>query len=186
MVDVLGHVAMALLLTTPAWFPWHRRFSVAFVGCALFTAMVPDVDLYLQGVPHHGPTHTVLFVGLVALGGGVLVTVAALPVLRRWERRSESGHRSGPGPSSRWGVYGFVVTGLFVGGSSHLFIDMLSAGTGGNPPLEPFWPVFTAPVSIDFIYYSSFRWNGGLLVLALVVHVVLFARESTRSTASTA
>ena len=179
MVDVLGHVAMALLWSIPSWFLWHRLSSLAFIGFVLLTAMVPDVDLYLPGVVHHGVTHTVLFVGIVALVGGALLTIVVTPTLRRWWRRNGR-------ESSRASVYRFVTSGLFVGGSSHLFIDMLSAGTGGNPPLEPFWPVFTAPLSIDFIYYSSFRWNGGLLVLALVVHVVLFARESSPSTTSTA
>lgn len=74
MVDVLGHVAMGLLWAVPAWFWWGRRVSLAFFGFVLLTVMVPDVDLYLPGVVHHGLTHTVLFVTLVALVGGALLT----------------------------------------------------------------------------------------------------------------
>lgn len=166
MVDVLGHVAMGLVWAVPAWFLWDERTSLAFVGLVSLFVMAPDVDLYLPGVPHHGPTHTLLFVTVAALGSAALVTAAVMAVRRR---------RGEAPTTSLASVYRFVASGLLVGGTSHLFIDMLSAGTGGNPPLEPFWPVFETPVSIDVIYYSSFAWNGGLLVVALVVHLVLFA-----------
>lgn len=169
MVDVLGHVAMGLLWAVPVWFFRERRTSLAFIGFVLLAVMLPDVDLYLPGIAHHGVTHTVLFVAITSLLGGALIAPMATPVLRRWWRRSE--------PVSKASVYRFIVIGLLLGGLSHLFIDMLSAGTGGNPPLEPFWPFFKGPFSIDFIYYSSFRWNGGLLAVALVVHSVLFSLD---------
>lgn len=162
---------MGLLWAAPAWALWNRRASLAFVGFVLLTVMLPDVDLYLPGVEHHGLTHTVLFVATVALVGGALVAPAAKPTLQRWWRRGERGSAS---PAS---VYPFVAGGFAIGGLSHLFIDMLSAGSGGNPPLEPFWPFFSKPISIDFIYYSSFAWNGGLLVAALLIHLALYAVE---------
>ena len=173
MVDVLGHVAMGLLWAAPVWFRWDGRVGVAFVGLVLLTVMVPDVDLYLPGVVHHGATHTVLFVATVALVGAAVLTPAVTQMLRdRW-RDDERG------PTARPSVYRFVAVALLAGGLSHLFIDMLSAGTGGNPPLEPFWPFFRSSVSIDFIYYSSFAWNGGLLVLALLLHLLLFTLDVT-------
>lgn len=168
MVDVLGHVAMGLLWAVPGWFRWEGRVSLAFVGFVLLAVMLPDIDLYLPGVVHHGVTHTVPFVTIAALVGAALVTPVATPILRRWWRRN------GDGTVSRSSTFRFVAGGFLVGGLSHLFIDMLSAGAGGNPPLEPFWPFFAKPVSIDFIYYSSFAWNGGLLVSALAIHLVLF------------
>lgn len=171
MVDVLGHVAMGLLWAVPAWFLWDGRVSLAFVGFVLLTVMLPDLDLYLPGVVHHGSTHTILFVAVVALVGGALVTPVTTPVLRRWWRRNENE------TVSRASIYSLVASGLLLGGLSHLFIDMLSAGAGGNPPLEPFWPFFTKPFSIDFIYYSSFAWNAGLLVVALVIHLLLFTLD---------
>lgn len=176
MVDVLGHVAMGLLWAVVAWILWERRTSLAFIGLVLLTVVVPDVDLYLPGVVHHGVTHTVLFVSFIALLGGASASIVATPVLRRWW------NRNGDDSVSRIAVFGFVVSGLLLGGLSHLFIDMLSAGSGGNPPLEPFWPVITKPFSIDFIYYSSFRWNGGLLAVALLVHAVLFFLDGDRTT----
>ena len=47
MVDVSGHIAIALLFASPAWFVWGRRGSLTFVGFCLVTAMLPDVDLFL-------------------------------------------------------------------------------------------------------------------------------------------
>ena len=171
MVDVLGHVAMGLLWAVPVWFLWDGRISLSFIALVLLTVMIPDVDLYLPGIAHHGVTHTIVFVTLVALIGGALIAPVVPPVLRRWWRRSEDESIS---PAS---IYLFVAGGLLVGGLSHLFIDMLSAGSGGNPPLEPFWPFFSGPFSIDFIYYSSLIWNGGLLIVALVGHLALAALD---------
>lgn len=48
MVELLGHVGMALLFATPAWFLWGRRPSVTFAGFTLVTAMLLDVDLVLE------------------------------------------------------------------------------------------------------------------------------------------
>ena len=172
MVDVLGHAAMGLVWAVPAWFLWDRRPSLSFVGFVLLTVMLPDVDLYLPGVPHHGVTHTILFVAVGAVVAGALVAPVATPALRRWWDGSDEG--STPSVST----YLFVTSALLVGGLSHVFIDMLSAGTGGNPPLEPFWPFFEKSVSIDFIYYSSFAWNGGLFLAALAVHLALFALDA--------
>ena len=76
MVDVSGHIAIALLFASPAWFVWGRRGSLTFVGFCLVTAMLPDVDLFSsQVVPamqHHGVTHTVFFVSVASVGGGAV------------------------------------------------------------------------------------------------------------------
>jgi inner membrane protein len=48
MVDVSGHLAMALLFAVPAWVLWKRRGALAFAGFSLVTAMLPDVDLVLK------------------------------------------------------------------------------------------------------------------------------------------
>lgn len=166
---------MALLWAVPAWSLSGRRLSLAFVGIVLLTAMAPDIDLYLPGVVHHGPTHTVLFVAAVALVGGAVLTPVVAPTLRRWWRRDEG---ESPSPAA---MFLFVAGGLLLGGSSHLFIDMLSAGAGGNPPLEPFWPIVIRSLSIDFIYYSAFVWNGGLLVVALATHLAFYVLSTDGS-----
>lgn len=179
MVDVLGHVAMALVWTAPAWLVWQRRTVRAFAGLALLTAMLPDVDLYLAGVAHHGPTHTVAFaiVAAVVAGAGV-VAVGGDRIRRLLGRNAESG-RGVPTTRDQAWLYGFVVAGLLVGGLSHVFADVLSSGTGGNPALEPFWPVVRAPVSVGVVSYSAFPWNEGLLVAVLGLHVGLYALDTT-------
>ncbi|WP_226022736.1 metal-dependent hydrolase [Halomicrobium salinisoli] len=172
MVDVLGHVATALLFAAPAWFVWDRRVSVGFVGVALLTSMAPDIDLYLPNVPHHGPTHSILFAVVLAVGGGAVLTPLLRPAFARWWGRTEYT------PLTRERLYRFVTVGLLLGALSHLFIDLLSAGTGGNPPLELFWPFFEKWFVIDFIYYDAPRWNFGLFAVAVVLHGVLIAFDS--------
>lgn len=170
MVDVMGHVAMAALWALPAWYLWDARPSLAFVGLVLATAMLPDVDLLLRdvlpGVHHHGVTHTVVFVVGVALVAGVLAARALMPAIERWWIRS--GSQAVP----RLDVYAFVTGGLLLGGLSHLFADMLSA-PDISQPVEPFWPFFDKPVSVDLIYYSSPVWNLGLLTVAALLHAVV-------------
>lgn len=169
MVDVLGHFAMAFLWAFPAWFRWDGRVSLAFIGLALSTAMLPDVDLvlrgFLPGVHHHGVTHTVLFVAAVAIVAGIAAAHVLAPVLERWWLRSE-GHRI-----PRHEVHEFVTGGLLVGGLSHIFADMLSA-PDISQPVEPLWPFMNVPISFDVVYYTAPTWNAGLLAFALVLHAV--------------
>ena len=169
MVDVMGHFGMALLWAAPVWVVWDGRVSLAFVGLAVSTAMLPDVDLVLQSflpVTHHGVTHTFLFVGAVSLVAGAVVDGLLAPLLER--------HWSNPEQSERASVslFVFTVAGLFVGGSSHLFADMLSAPDIA-PPVEPFWPFFDKPWSVDVLWYNSVWWNLGLLSVAVVLHLAL-------------
>lgn len=168
MVDILGHLGMALLWSTPAWLLWGRRGSVAFAGVVLLTALLPDVDLYLRGVPHHGPTHSIAFVGAVALVAGALITVIAVAAIRRvwWLQETEF-----PSAAS---LYVFFTSGLFVGGMSHVFTDMLSTSSFERP-VNPFWPLFEKPFSVYVIHeFSAPIWNGGLLLVAFLIHAVLF------------
>lgn len=168
MVDVMGHFAMALLFALPAWALWEGRVSLAFVGFAVSTAMLPDVDLVLQTVlpiEHHGVTHTVLFVTLVALLVGALVEYGGKERLERHWLRSR-GYRLQPGT-----LFLFVFAGLLLGGYSHLFADMLSAPDIAAP-VEPFWPFFEKPWSVNVIWYNSPWWNRGLLTVAVLAHAV--------------
>lgn len=157
---------MGLLWAVPAWFLWHRRVSLAFVGLVLLTSMLPDVDLYLPGIRHHGVTHTILFVAIIAFVSGALLTVLTTPVLQRWWRREND-------PIPEKSIFAFVVSGMLLGGLSHLFTDMLSTSSVERT-IEPFWPFFDKPVSIYLIHhYSAFVWNGGLLIVAILAHLVL-------------
>ncbi len=168
MVDVMGHFAMALLWATPAWAVWEGRVSLAFVAFALSTAMLPDVDLVLRSVlpvQHHGVTHTVVFVTAVALVTALLVEFGLKSRLEQlW--LTERGYTV-----PRWALFAFVFGGLLLGGFSHLFADMLSAPDVAAP-VEPFWPLFDKPWSVDLIWYNSSWWNAGLLAVGLSIHAL--------------
>lgn len=171
MVDVLGHLALGLLCAAPAWFLFEGRASPAFVGLVLSAAMVPDVDLYLPWVIHHGVTHTVAFVVFVSLVAAALLVSVALPALERWHRRHDELWE--PPPS----LYAFGVGALLVGGLSHVAADMLSTSVSGLA-VEPFWPFFEKPFSVYVIEsYSAPRWNGVPFLAAMLVHVVLYVRS---------
>lgn len=178
MVKLMWHIAMALLWAIPAWFVWDSRVSAAFILFVLSTAMLPDVDLVLQGVipgvEHHGVTHTVVFVvGLSVIGGTISAMVFA-STLRTWWLRSEDHPVSGETVSL------FVIGGLLLGGFSHLFADMLSAPDVA-PPIKPLWPLVSEPISLDVIYYSSVWWNLGLMIVATVTHLLWRLSTSFRS-----
>lgn len=172
MVDVSGHLAMALLFAAPAWIIWRRRGALAFAGFSLVTAMLPDTDLVLTTVlpiQHHGITHTLVFVAVMSVLGGA---VAARVLTKRfnanqWIRSTHITERT---------VFVFATAGFLTGGCSHIFADLLSAPDIAQP-LEPLWPLYAEPIIIDVIYYDSPLWNFGLLALALAIHAVLFRHE---------
>ncbi|WP_222918848.1 metal-dependent hydrolase [Natrinema sp. SYSU A 869] len=172
MVDVTGHLGMALLFAAPAWMVWGRRGALGFTAFALATAMLPDTDLALRHmfpVTHHGVTHTVLFVVLMSVLAG---TVAAR-YLTDWfnaNRRIRSSEITSET------VFIFATAGLTVGGISHLFADILSAPDIA-PPLSPFWPLYSEPVIVDAIYYGSPFWNVGLLTAGVGLHLLLARNE---------
>jgi inner membrane protein len=173
MVDVSGHLAMALLFAAPAWLLWGRRGSLAFAAFTLATAMLPDTDLVLRHVlptvHHHGVTHTVLFVTVASVVAGAVVAhlLTSRFEASRWVRSDSIGEET---------VFVFATAGFLTGGMSHLFADLLSAPDIA-PPLTPLWPVYTKPIIIDVIYYDSPIWNFGLLAVALAVHFALFRSE---------
>lgn len=173
MVDVTGHLAMALLFAAPAWLIWGRRAALGFTAFALVTAMLPDTDLVLRNylpVSHHGVTHTLLFVVLVSILVGVFAArwLTAWLNSHRWIRSTEIAAET---------VFVFATTGLIVGGVSHLFADLLSAPDIA-PPLKPLWPLYAEPIIIDVIYYDSPLWNFGLIIVAVGLHLVLARYES--------
>ncbi|QLG48041.1 metal-dependent hydrolase [Natrinema halophilum] len=168
MVDVTGHLAMAMLFAAPAWILWDRRGALGFTGFALLTAMLPDSDLVLRHVlpvSHHGVTHTVVFVVSMSILAGI--------VAAKWltDRFNDHGWiRSTEIPTET--VFVFATAGLILGGTSHLFADILSAPDIA-PPLKPFWPFYSEPIIVDVIYYDSVIWNFGLIIVAVGLHLVL-------------
>lgn len=171
MVAVLGHLAMALLVSLPAWVFWDGRVTLTFVGLSLPAAMLPDVDRYLPWVAHYGPTHTVAFVTAVALVAGAVIAVAAERLLTRWWVEDE-----GRFPN-RSTIYAFAVGALLVGGLSHLLADLLSAGAMPRP-IEPFWPFLERPATVQLVReFTEPAWNVSLLIIAVTAHVGLFLVE---------
>jgi hypothetical protein len=175
MVDVLGHLAMTLFATIPVWFIFSRRAALAFVGFALLAAMLPDIDLYLPWVAHHGVTHTLLFVGLVGVAGGGVVALAAPDILRRWSPWA------GEPAASRLLLFGFAVCGLVLGGTVHVVFDMLSTSSTGQV-VRPFWPAFEKPFSVYVITtFSQPAWNSIPFAFAVLLHAALYRRVATAS-----
>jgi inner membrane protein len=172
MVDVSGHLGMALLFAAPAWIVWRRRGALAFAGFSLLTAMLPDVDLVLKTVlpiQHHGITHTILFVAVVSVLAGAIAARVLTERFNanRWIRSTHITEGT---------VFVFATAGFLTGGLSHIFADLLSAPDIAQP-LEPFWPFYDKPIAVDVIYYDSPLWNFGLLAVALAVHFALFRHE---------
>jgi membrane-bound metal-dependent hydrolase YbcI (DUF457 family) len=168
MVDVMGHVAFGLLFALPAWVLWRGRVSVAFIALTATMAMLPDVDLWLSEafpatVQHHGVAHTVLFVTVVSVLVGAVVTLAVGDRLDEWTNAKRF---------NRTSTFLFVTGAFTLGGVSHLCADMLSA-PDLSAPLQPFWPFFAKPWSVDVVWYNSIWINFVLLVVAVLIHLAI-------------
>lgn len=168
MVDIMGHVAMGLLWAVPAWFFWEDRIHLAFIGLTGVTALLPDIDLWLDKVVpslvhHHGVTHTVVFVLAVSVLAGVIAAATLTKPVNRWLGR----HQVDAGS-----LFMFTAGAFLLGGLSHLFMDILSAPDLAQP-IEPFWPLFDKPWALDVIWYTSPLWNLGLLTVAVLLHLTI-------------
>lgn len=167
MVDVAGHIGMALLWLVVVWFfvP-DRRTAAMFVLVGLPFGLLPDVDLYLRRVVstvhHHGVVHTVLFVSLVGIIAGTVLARTLVPWL------TNTGYVSADALDD---ASSLTIGVALLSGYSHLFADVLSA-PDVSQPIEPFWPLYTQPVSIDVFYYTGFWATWGLLALGLLVQGV--------------
>ena len=150
-MELPGHVGVALLVYAPAAAVAIRRGRrrLAWTGLAgvLALAMLPDVDLYLAGVPHRGVTHTA-WAALLAAG-----TVAALAGLLR--------------PAGWGSTVDAARFGAIVGGSgvlSHLLGDVLTP-----MGIRPFLPVADTTYTLSLVYAADVRANFALLVAGVVV-----------------
>ena len=167
MVDVLGHLGMALLWLAPAWYFLDRRkTAAAVVGTGFWFGMLPDVDLvlsnYLSGIHHHGVFHTVLVVTILAAILGPLLgrTLEAVGDDASWFSAEAEADAL---------KLGFVV--VWVAGLSHLFADMLSAPDVASR-IEPLWPLYDGSiVFVDLLWYKSFWATWALLFAGLAVNV---------------
>lgn len=165
-----GHLGVALLVAAPIWFVAGTRTSLAFLGLVLSTAMLPDADLWLTEllpVAHHGITHSLTFVVGAALVLGALV--AGVVALVR-------GHVDADLPGTGR-AFGFATFGFVTGAFAHLLADFLTTPDVA-PPLKPFQPFSEVPVILDVAYVYSPVWNLGLLAVAVLLHVGLWARST--------
>lgn len=174
MVEPIGHVAMALLFATPAWFLWGRRPSLTFAALTQVTAVLPDVDLILEDyfahplLQHHGVTHTVPFVLVIGLVFGVAAAYALTPVLNAYRLiHSDS--------ISRGTTFVFATGAFWAGGLSHVFADLLSAAP--DAAIAPLWPLYREEVIVHVVAYDSTPVNLGLILLAVTIHVALYRAE---------
>jgi hypothetical protein len=168
MVDVLGHLGMALLWLAPVWyFVDHRQTAALIVATGFWFGMLPDVDLPLSnwglGLHHHGVVHTVLAVTIFAAVLGPLVGL----VFRRIDDRT--GWFSARAREKALQI-GFLT--VWIPGLAHLFADMLSA-PDVSTRIEPLWPLVKGPVvMMDVLWYQSWWATWGLLILGISVNAL--------------
>ncbi len=168
MVDVLGHLGMALLWLAPVWyFVDHRRTAALIVAGGFWFGMLPDVDLLLSawvpGIHHHGVLHTVLAATVFAVVLGPLV---GLVFTRIGERTDATWFAT----QAQERAMGIGVITVFVTAVAHVFADMLSA-PDVSTRIEPLWPVVKGPVVImDVLWYQSWWATWGLAVLGVTVN----------------
>ena len=181
MVDVLGHLGMALFWLAPVWhFVDHRRTAMLVVAGGFWFGMLPDVDLvlsdWMDGVHHHGVVHTVLAVTIFAVVLGPIVGVAFGRIGERtgWFSAQAREHAT---------AIGFIV--VWISGLSHLFADILSA-PDVSTRIEPLWPVVTGPVVLlDVLWYQSWWATWGLFILGVAANVLAWTLSRRRSGDST-
>lgn len=134
------------------------ELAVIAGAAVLWLAMLPDVDLRIPLVSHRGPTHSLLFAGIVGVGFGWI--------------GADLGAKTGVSASIGFGVAGFLVGFLAVG--AHLVADTLTP-SGVNY----FWPLSGKRYSISLWRADSTLANYGLLALgtaALVGTTAILAR----------
>lgn len=174
MVEPIGHGAMALLFAVPAWVLWGRRPAITFAALTQVTALVPDVDLFLEDyfahplLQHHGVTHTVPFVLVIGVLFGIVAAYTLTPVL--------NAHRLIHSDSiSRETTFVFATSAFWAGGLSHVFVDLLSAAP--DAAIAPFWPFYAGEIIINIVAYDSTPVNLGLILVAVTIHVALYRAE---------
>ena len=170
MVDVLGHLGMALIWLAPSWYFFDRpKTAVTFVAASFWFGMLPDVDLvlsnYFQTIKHHGVFHTAVVVTLLAMILGPLLG---------WVLEKLAGGSEWFSAQATNNAVAIGIIGVWIAGLSHLFGDLLSA-PDISEPIEPLWPIFTSHIiHIDVFWYTSFWVNWGLFIIGIAVNALLW------------
>jgi inner membrane protein len=162
-VYATGHYGVALLVYAPAGYLLLRVDPfLAFVGGAgvLALSTLPDVDMDLPFVPHRGPTHSLLFLALVA---GPLGAAG-------WAMGQGSWRPVGGPPRTALFAAGIGVLGV----GSHLLGDMLTPAG-----VNLLWPLPADEITFGVTRADSTLANYALLAAgALAAVAVLLAGGS--------
>lgn len=150
-----GHYGVALLMFAPVGFALLAtgRVDLAIVtgGAMLWLAMFPDLDHRVPGIPHRGPTHSLLFAALV--GGAFAAVGAALGTVTGGVGSAGVGSTDGV-PLS---VIGFAIGALTI--VTHLLGDALTPAG-----VNFLWPVSARTYTIGLWRADSTIANYGLFV----------------------
>lgn len=144
-----GHLGVSLLVFAPIGYLFlavgEPLAALVTGGAMLWLAMLPDVDHRIPGVPHRGPTHSLLFAALV---GGVFAAAGALLAdgLAVADR-------------ARLTTFGFFVGAVSVG--AHLLGDVLTPAG-----VNLFWP-WRREFSLYLTRADNTLANWGLFALGV-------------------
>ncbi|WP_411963148.1 metal-dependent hydrolase [Haloferax sp. YSMS24] len=147
-----GHWGVSLVVFAPLGFALLEAGypELAFVsGAAMcWLAMLPDFDTRIPGLPHRGPTHTLLFAFLVGgVGGGAAFLVA-----------TNAGQSDTAAVTL--GAFGFAVGTLTV--VAHLLGDVLTP-----MGVRPLWPVSSRKFTLSLWTADNTIANYGLFAVGL-------------------
>lgn len=166
-----GHFGIALLFAAPVAALLHPRTQTGFTVYALMAAWLPDLDMYVSGLAHHGVTHTFAFAILAGLAGGTLAAVAVVVSQRS----------TGEGLVEQFDpvrVFAFVALGLFVGTASHVIGDVLIL-LPGTQPVSPFWPIGEQTYQFGIRHLGAPVRNAAMMLVGLAVHAVVSWQASS-------
>lgn len=144
-----GHLGVSMLVFAPIGYLFvaagEPLAALVTGGAMLWLAMLPDVDHRVPGIPHRGPTHSLLFAALV---GGAFAGAGALLA-----------DGVGTVDRARLSLFGFFVGFVSVG--AHLLGDVLTP-SGVNL----FWP-WGREFSLYLTRADSTIANYGLFLLGV-------------------
>lgn len=159
-----------MLFAAPFAAMLHPRTQTGFTLYVMIAAWLPDLDLYVPGVAHHGVTHTVTFGVVAGLVGGALA--AGTVVVLKGPTRGGFFDRFDPVR-----VFEFVALGLFVGVLSHVVGDFLIL-LPGTQPVSPFWPISERTYQFGVVRLGAPVQNAILIAAGLALHAVISWRTS--------
>ncbi|WP_144901133.1 metal-dependent hydrolase [Halobellus captivus] len=156
-----GHYGVSLLVFAPIAFVLlaidQAGLAIVTGGAMLSLAMLPDVDHRIPGIPHRGPTHSLVFAALV--GGAFGAAGFALET-------ASVGGSSLPIDTVLGGV-SLAVAGFALGAVTvvaHLLGDVLTPAG-----VNFFWPFSTRTYTLGFWRADNAIANYGLLAVGVFV-----------------